>query len=44
MFSKKVEEFDELKQNLATKEKELSNVTLERANLKDYHDKYQREF
>jgi hypothetical protein len=40
MFSKKVEEFDELKQNLADKEKELNKATLERANLKDFHDKY----
>ena len=44
MFSKKVEEFDEIKQNLADKEKELNTANLDRANLRDYHDKYQREF
>jgi hypothetical protein len=44
MFSKKVEEFDEVKQNLADKEKELNTANLDRANLRDYHDKYQREF
>jgi hypothetical protein len=43
MFSKKVEEFDSLKQTLGEKEQALNIVTLERANLKDYHDKYQRE-
>lgn len=44
MFSKKVEEFDELKQCLADREKDLNNAVLERTNLKDFHDKYQREF
>ena len=44
MFSKKVEEFDEVKQNLAEREKECANLVLEKANLKDYHDKYQREY
>ena len=44
MFSKKVEEFDDLKQALAEKDQMLNNATIERANLKDYHDKYQREF
>lgn len=44
MFSKKVEEFDELKQNLSMKEREVNSLQVERNNLQDYRDKYLREF
>ncbi len=44
MFSKKVEEFDDLKQNFAVKEKDYNSVSLEKNNLNDFYDKYQREY
>lgn len=44
MFSKKVEEFDDLKQNIAIKEKDYNSVSLEKDNFVDFHDKFQREF
>ncbi len=43
MFSSKVEEFDEMKQTLQNKEKEINDLKIEKDNLQDYHDKYQRE-
>ena len=43
MFSKKVEEFDDLKQNLSLKEKEVHSLSLERSDLIDYKAKYLRE-
>ncbi len=44
MFSKKVEEFDELRQNLSVKERDLNCVSLDKTNLQDFHDKYEREY
>jgi chromosome segregation ATPase len=43
MFSKKVEEFDDLKQGLSTREKEVSVLQVEKGDLYDYKGKYQRE-
>lgn len=43
MFSKKVEEFDDLKQLLSQKDKEIHSLALEKADLYDYKGKYQRE-
>ena len=44
MFSKKVEEFDDLKQSLAVRDKDYNSVTLEKDNFVDYHNKFEREF
>lgn len=44
MFSKKVEEFDELKQTLSLKEIDFNSLSGETLDLKDFHDKYQREY
>ena len=43
MFSKKVEEYDDLKQSLSLKEKETHSLQLEKADLLDYKVKYLRE-
>ena len=43
MFSKKVEEFDDLKQNLSVKEKEAQCAVIDKADLIDYKAKYLRE-
>ncbi len=43
MFSKKVEEHDDQKQNLAVRDKELSALKLEKTDLNDFKSKYQRE-
>lgn len=43
MFSKKVEEFDDVKQCLALKEKDTHALSLEKADLVDYKAKYLRE-
>jgi len=43
MFSKKVEEFDDLKQTLAVKDKTIHSLQLEKADLSDYKSKYTRE-
>lgn len=43
MFSKKVEEFDDLKQGLSTRDKEVSMLQVEKGDLFDYKGKYQRE-
>jgi hypothetical protein len=43
MFSKKVEEFDDLKQTLAVKDKTIHSLQLEKADLSDYKTKYARE-
>lgn len=43
MFSKKVEEFDDLKQTLALKDKTIHSLQLEKADLSDYKAKYARE-
>jgi len=42
MFSKKVEEFDALKEALAAKEQELNQARVEVADLRDYRLKYDR--
>jgi hypothetical protein len=42
MFSKKVEEFDEVKHNLAVKDREFNQVKIERTNMDDYHVKFER--
>jgi len=44
MFSKKVEEFDDIKQDLAVREKDYNSVNLDKNNLVDYHDKYEKVF
>jgi hypothetical protein len=43
MFSKKVEEFDDVKQCLAYKEKDTHSLALEKADLVDFKAKYLRE-
>jgi hypothetical protein len=43
MFSKKVEEYDDLKMQLSTKEKEVKSLVLEKGDLTDFKTKYQRE-
>jgi hypothetical protein len=43
MFSKKVEEFDDLKQGLSIKEKVANTLALEKSDLFDYKGKYHRE-
>lgn len=43
MFSKKVEEYDEMKQNMAIKDKEIHSLQLEKSDLSGYKEKYQRE-
>ena len=43
MFSKKVEEFDDVKQCLAFKEKDTHSLSLEKADLVDFKAKYLRE-
>ena len=40
MFSKKVEEFDDLKQNLNEKDGHCNNLYLDNTDLKDFYDKY----
>lgn len=40
MFSKKVEEFDDMKQTLSIKEKDYNSATLEKDNFVDFHDKF----
>jgi hypothetical protein len=44
MFSKKVEEFDEVKQALLVKDTDLNTIALQIANLQDFKDKYSREY
>ena len=44
MFSKKVEEFDDIKQSLSVKDMDYNSVSLEKDNFVDYHDKFHREF
>lgn len=44
MFSKKVEEQDQTKQEKSEVERVLASVTLEKDNLNDYRDKFEREF
>lgn len=43
MFSKKVEEHDELKQAIAIKDRENNALSMERADLIDFKGKYLRE-
>jgi hypothetical protein len=43
MFSKKVEEYDDVKQSLALSEKENHSLGLQKADLNDYKAKYLRE-
>lgn len=43
MFSKKVEEYDDLKQGLSERDKEVSMLQVEKVDLFDYKGKYQRE-
>lgn len=43
MFSKKVEEFDDVKQCLAYKEKDTHFLSIEKADLVDFKAKYLRE-
>jgi hypothetical protein len=43
MFSKKVEDYDDLKQQLSIREKENTSLSLERTDLMDYKVKYLRE-
>ena len=44
MFSKKVEEFDDIKQCLSLKEKETHSLNLDRYDLVDFKVKYLREY
>jgi hypothetical protein len=43
MFSKKVEEYDDMKQIIGLKEKEVSSVKLDKSDLADFKAKYLRE-